>query len=106
MEDDLAKLGPWRGRELTLDLPNLGPPNPGVAWFSEPETRPASDDEDLLVLGNNLSGVLFVLASDGSVHWVDDVELELGLVLFPGIDELVAELERQNGPSTSRRRNG
>jgi hypothetical protein len=87
-----AGLAAFTRRELRLELPRLGPMSPGLVWINEePET-----EDGLCVLGTNMAGLWFVLADDGSIHLVDDVERELGTKVFADVDAFAKELARQN----------
>jgi hypothetical protein len=95
----LEVLRPWTKKELTLALPHLESMNPGSAFFfGAPEVHDGLDGDPLTVVGTNMSGLWFVLADDGSIHLVDDVERELGMKLFPSVEALVETLRPQNAP--------
>jgi hypothetical protein len=93
----IAALQPFVQRELRLDLPQLGPSNPGLAWIDrDSEIHSDTDGTPMTVIGGNLAGLWFVLAKDGSIELVDDAEHERGTTVFASVAALAEEFARQN----------
>lgn len=92
-----SPLLPFAKRQLRMEIPRLGAQSPGLAWlFATPEIEESADGEKFTVLGNNMAGLWFVLADDGSIHLVDDCEREYGEKIFDSIAELASDIARQN----------